>query len=177
MRQVFLRMEEASTDGMEEYCENNNGDKCYFGISGKECPRDSNENIICCGKVFIQDTIIPQQLVLYDEMLKASPLKIKITVRDCALEMQVLEQDERLRGVGRIFKNHEMGICSDLYPALYLFDIYILGSMTKETEEEKIEKILYFDSNDDRDAYLSRVKKLMHDFKQAWQAGEVEVGR
>ncbi len=66
MSKVFLRMEKAEP-GM---CYTLSGDKrCYFHDGkkkrmGKECE--------CCGDdiVYIQDTIIPQKLALYEEMLE-----------------------------------------------------------------------------------------------------------
>ncbi len=107
-----------------------------------------------------------------------TPLKIKITVRDCALEMQVLEQDERLRGTERkdvhIFSIGSMYIASMARPQLYDEAIYVRGYMR---EEDDYRSRLTFTSNTDRDAYLARVKRLIHDFRAAWKAGEVEVGR
>ncbi len=104
-----------------------------------------------------------------------TPLKIKITVRDKALEMQVLEQDERLRtDAGNIFHNGDMYLAScgslDMYdPTLFIRGFqYDLDGKTCSRS---------FDSNADRDAYLARVKKLMSDFHVAWKAGEVEVVR
>jgi hypothetical protein len=101
-----------------------------------------------------------------------TPLKIKITVKDKSLEMQVLEQDKRLRGVDDIYHNGNMYISSCSSPDLYPNTIFVRGSYL---DEKKC--IMIFKTNSDRDSYLARVKRLIHDFRIAWKAGEVEVLR
>lgn len=103
-----------------------------------------------------------------------TPLKIKITVKDKALEMQVLEQDERLRGVGDIYDNCDLYLVSVEHPQMTRNELLIRGDRIGNDDEVARR---CFDSNTARDAYLTRVKKLMHDFRVAWKAGEVEVLR
>ena len=69
MKQVFLRMENAQTD--------NNGDAICMGISGRWCYHwKTAKKYSCshggdCGScIFVEDTIIPQKLALYEEMRK-----------------------------------------------------------------------------------------------------------
>ena len=94
-----------------------------------------------------------------------TPLKIKITVRDRALEMQVLE-----RNWSGKWSNGDMRLVSNgCYSAC-------LGASTVRVGSS-VNDLVHFHTNSGRDAYLARVKKLMSDFHRAWKAGEVEVLR
>ncbi len=99
-----------------------------------------------------------------------TPLKIKITVRDCALEMQVLE-----RNWSGEWSNDDMKLVSADY-ACPIFEQF--GSIVWVGDAPgRSHGTTHFTCNLDRDAYLSRVKRLIHDFHVAWKAGEVEVLR
>ena len=87
-------------------------------------------------------------------------LVLNVVPLERAVVVQVVHQDESLRGVGMIIEHEGFTIRSYINPAAYENDndLYVRG---RDRDEDYCPAVLGFDSNESRDAWIKRLQGAM----------------
>lgn len=100
-------------------------------------------------------------------------IKYYLIPMEKAVVFQIIWMDERFRNTKSTFTSvNKLTIKSANYLELYKDGVYLLGT---ENEKDDPISIEYFDDNEERDAYISRVHSALEDWGKNWEGWKKNI--